>query len=113
LSGGISVGDYDFVEECLKNAGVEEIFYKVRQRPGKPFFAGKKDQQWVFALPGNPGSVFNCFSQYVKPCLKYLMGHNNVWKPSAVLPLQKDQKKKSGFTFFLKAKREGDKVEIL
>jgi molybdopterin molybdotransferase len=113
LSGGISVGDYDFVEECLKKAGVEEVFYKVRQRPGKPFFAGKKDRQWVFALPGNPGSVFNCFNQYVKPCLKYLMGHNDIWQPDAVLPLQEDQKKKSGFTFFLKAKREGDKVKIL
>lgn len=113
ISGGISVGDYDFVEECLKNAGVKELFYKVKQRPGKPFFAGKKDRKWIFALPGNPASVFSCFNQYVKPCLRFLMGKNDVWKPDSVLPLQEDQKKKSGFTFFLKAKKEGDKLEIL
>lgn len=113
LSGGISVGDYDFVEECLKQAGVRELFYKVKQRPGKPFFAGKKNGQWIFALPGNPGSVFNCFNQYVKPCLEYMTGHENVWQPDAVLPLKENQKKKAGLTFFLKAKRAGDKVEIL
>lgn len=113
LSGGISVGDYDFVEECLKTAGVQELFYKVKQRPGKPFFAGKKEEKWVFALPGNPASVFSCFNQFVKPCLQFLMGQKEVWKPQAMLPLQEDQKKKSGLTFFLKAKRENGKVKIL
>ncbi len=113
LSGGISVGDYDFVEECLKKAEVKEVFYKVKQRPGKPFFAGKKGEKWIFALPGNPGSVFNCFNQYVKPCLYHMMGHNNVWKPDELLPLREDHKKKDGLTFFLKAKRKGDEIDIL
>lgn len=113
ISGGISVGDYDFVEECLGVAGVQELFYKVKQRPGKPFFAGKKDRKWIFALPGNPASVFSCYNQYVAPCLRYLMGDNQVWKPDAILPLKEDQKKKAGFTFFLKAKKEGESLEIL
>lgn len=113
LTGGISVGDYDFVEECLKNAGIKELFYKVKQRPGKPFFVGKKDRKWVFALPGNPASVFSCFNQYVKPCLNYLLGNNEIWNPDFVLPLLEDQKKKSGLTFFLKAKKEGKKIIIL
>jgi molybdopterin molybdotransferase len=113
LSGGISVGDYDFVKECLKNSGVEELFYKVKQRPGKPFFAGKKSQKWIFALPGNPASVFSCYNQYVKPCLRFLMGQDNVWESDFKLVLQQDQKKKSGLTFFLKAKREGKNLEIL
>ena len=113
LSGGISVGDYDFVKECLENAGVQELFYKIKQRPGKPMFAGRKDEKFVFALPGNPGSVFSCFNMYVKPCLQYIMGHENVWKPNKILPLPLEQKKKAGFTFFLKARREGDKLTIL
>jgi molybdopterin molybdotransferase len=113
LSGGISVGDYDFVKECLENAGVRELFYKIKQRPGKPMFAGKKDGKFVFALPGNPASVLNCFNMYVKPCLRFLQGEENVWKPNAVLPLPVEQRKKPGLTFFLKARCEDGKLTIL
>jgi len=113
LSGGISVGDYDFVKECLETAGVQEIFYKIKQRPGKPFFAGKKQGKWIFALPGNPASVYSCFIQYVRPTLKYLMGHEQVWEPEEVLELKEDVKKKAGFTFFMKARREDGKVRVL
>lgn len=113
LSGGISVGDYDFVKECLQAAGVKQLFYKIKQRPGKPLFVGKKDNKWIFALPGNPASVLSCFHQYVKPCMKYMIGHDQVWKPDAVLALAEDHEKKAGLTLFMKAKREGNKVEIL
>ncbi|MDT0688249.1 molybdopterin molybdotransferase MoeA [Salegentibacter sp. F188] len=113
LSGGISVGDYDFVKECLENAGVQELFYKIKQRPGKPMFAGKKGEKWIFALPGNPASVLSCFNQYVKPCLYYFMGRNNVWNADSKLILAGDHKKKPGLTFFLKGRTNGDEVEIL
>lgn len=113
LSGGISVGDYDFVKECLEAAGVEELFYKIKQRPGKPFFAGKKQGKWIFALSGNPASVYSCFVQYVRPCLSYSMGQEKVWEPDEVLELKEDVKKKKGFTFFMKARREEGKVRVL
>ena len=113
LSGGISVGDYDFVKECLEKAGVEQLFYKVKQRPGKPFYAGSKDGKYVFALPGNPASVFSCFHQFVRPSLKYMMGHGQVWEPDAVLELTEEVKKKAGFSFFMKARREDGKVRVL
>ncbi|MDT0651509.1 molybdopterin molybdotransferase MoeA [Autumnicola edwardsiae] len=113
LSGGISVGDYDFVKECLENAGVQELFYKIKQRPGKPMFAGKKAGKWIFALPGNPSSVLSCFSQYVKPCLYYFMGKENVWEADAELTLAQDHKKKPGLTFFVKARINGDEAEVL
>ncbi len=113
LSGGISVGDFDFVKECLETAGVKELFYKISQRPGKPMFVGKKDGIWVFALPGNPASVLSCFNQYVKPCLKYIMGNDEVWQPDIILPIKEDLHKAPGLTFFLKAKREGNDLEIL
>ncbi len=113
LSGGISVGDYDFVKECLENAGVRELFYKIKQRPGKPLFAGKKNGKYVFALPGNPASVLSCFNMYVKSCLRFMQGEENVWKPNAVLALPLEQRKKPGLTFFLKARREDGKLIIL
>lgn len=113
LSGGISVGEYDFVKQCLEQAGVEELFYKVRQRPGKPMFAGRKLAKWIFALPGNPASVQSCFQQYVRPSLLAFMGHQQVFEPSIHLPLVADFKKKPGFTFFVKAFVGSGQVEVL
>lgn len=112
ISGGISVGDYDFVKTSLVGLGVKELLYKVKQRPGKPFFAGKLEDKWVFALPGNPASVLSCFNQYVKPCIRYFMGHNNVWQPDIILPLAEDSIKKKGSTFFMKAYSENGKVHL-
>ena len=60
VSGGISVGDYDFVKEALLQNGVQELFYKINQKPGKPLFFGKINQTIVFALPGNPASALTC-----------------------------------------------------
>lgn len=113
ISGGISVGDYDFVKTSLGHLGVNELFYQVRQRPGKPLYAGKSGEKWVFALPGNPASVLTCFNQFVKPCLKFIMGHEQVWLPDLVLPLAADCPKKKGLTFFMKAVRENGQVRLL
>lgn len=113
LSGGISVGDYDYVKECLESTGVKELFYKIKQKPGKPMFAGKQKKKWVFALPGNPASVLSCFNQYVRPTLRSILGFNKVWQPDMILPLENDQIKKPGLTFFLKGKTEAGKVLIL
>lgn len=69
VSGGISVGDYDFVKQAMDENGVEQIFYKVMQKPGKPLFFGRKGAKYVFALPGNPASALNCFYVYVRALL--------------------------------------------
>jgi len=69
ISGGVSVGKYDFVREVLKKEGVREIFWKVDIKPGKPLFFGKKNRTLVFGLPGNPVSVFVTFEEFVKPAL--------------------------------------------
>ncbi|TNE99261.1 MAG: molybdopterin molybdenumtransferase MoeA, partial [Bacteroidetes bacterium] len=65
ISGGISVGDYDFVRQALTENGVEEVFYKVRQKPGKPLYFGRKERKVVFGLPGNPSSALTSFYIYV------------------------------------------------
>ncbi|HSF55614.1 MAG TPA: molybdopterin molybdotransferase MoeA [Algoriphagus sp.] len=113
LTGGISVGDYDFVKESLEQNGVEGLFYKVKQRPGKPLFAGRKGEKLVFALPGNPASVLSCFIQYVKPCLLEWMGNPSAWAGPQFLPIARDFNKRTELTFFLKAKIENGKVILL
>jgi molybdopterin molybdotransferase len=65
LCGGISVGDYDFVLQAATDCDVEKLFHKVKQRPGKPLYFGRKENKIVFGLPGNPSSVLTCFYEYV------------------------------------------------
>jgi molybdenum cofactor synthesis domain len=112
LTGGVSVGDYDFVHEILNEIGIERLFHKVKQRPGKPLYVGKLNSKWVFGLPGNPASVISCFNQYVKPCIKANMGFTRVWEPDARLPLENRYTKKPGLTFFLKASTVNDKIVV-
>ncbi|MDJ0940827.1 MAG: molybdopterin molybdotransferase MoeA [Woeseiaceae bacterium] len=75
LSGGVSMGKADFVPGVLRDLGVEVVFHKISQRPGKPMWFGMgKDGQAVFALPGNPVSTLVCCRQYVVPALKQMSG---------------------------------------
>ena len=78
VSGGISVGDYDFVQQALEENGVEQLFYKVNQKPGKPLWFGRKNDRFVFGLPGNPASVLSCFYIYVTPLLRKISGSNDL-----------------------------------
>lgn len=113
LTGGISVGDFDFVKGSLEQNGVEQLFYKLRQRPGKPLFVGRKKDKLVFALPGNPASVLSCFIQYVKPCIQEWMGNTDAWAGPKFLPMERDFDKKAPLTFFLKAKIQDGKIHLL
>ena len=71
LSGGVSAGKKDFLPEILTDLGVKKLFHKVAQKPGKPFWFGKTDDNKViFALPGNPVSTFLCFCKYALPSIK-------------------------------------------
>ncbi len=77
LSGGVSMGEFDYVPQVLKELGVEVLFHKVAQKPGKPFWFGKgknKKGKAVFALPGNPVSTQVCAYRYVVPYLKKAAG---------------------------------------
>ncbi len=77
LTGGVSVGDYDFVIEATKLCGIQQHFHKVKQRPGKPLYFGTKGMKPVFGLPGNPSSVLSCFYNYVLPALEGLSNKNS------------------------------------
>lgn len=74
LSGGVSKGKFDYVPDALNKLGIEKHFHKVRQRPGKPFWFGSRDNKTVFALPGNPVSTFMCFYRYIEPWLFNSLG---------------------------------------
>ena len=74
LSGGVSMGKFDYVPEILSQLGVEKLFHKVKQRPGKPFWFGKSESTVVFALPGNPNSSFVCTLRYLIPWLAKCSG---------------------------------------
>ena len=113
LSGGISVGDYDFVKEALEQNGVEEVFYKVKQKPGKPLYFGKTQSTYVFALPGNPAAALTCFYQYVCLAIDKMKGSQESNSYSLNLPISKDLVKKEGRSVFYKAFTDFKSVSIL
>ncbi|MBK5213867.1 MAG: molybdopterin molybdotransferase MoeA [Flavobacteriaceae bacterium] len=112
VSGGISVGKYDFVGKSLQELQVENIFYKIAQKPGKPIFFGKKNDCLVFGLPGNPASALSCFYEYVCPALQIMQGFTEVF-PKKYLPISSDYEKREGLSLFLKGKISGEKVQVL
>ena len=114
LTGGVSVGDYDFVNDCLSQNGVQKIFHKIAQKPGKPLWFGTtQSRQWVFGLPGNPAAVITCFNQYVKPAILIGMGKSDAFLSLGKLPLAHDFHKKSDLTFFMKGYYNLKEVELL
>lgn len=71
MSGGVSMGKFDYLPKVCEELGIEKLFHKIKQRPGKPFWFGKnKAQKLVFAFPGNPVSVFMCLHRYFIPWLE-------------------------------------------
>ncbi len=74
LSGGVSMGDFDFVPKMLERNGVNILLHKVAVKPGKPTLFGEKNGKFVFGLPGNPVSTFVIFEIFIKPFLYKMMG---------------------------------------
>jgi molybdopterin molybdotransferase len=73
-TGGASVGDHDFVQQALKNVGVNIAFWKIALRPGKPLMFGGKGRTRVLGLPGNPVSALVCARIFIRPLLRALQG---------------------------------------
>jgi molybdopterin molybdotransferase len=79
LSGGVSMGKFDLVPKVLQQLGVQEVFHKIAQRPGRPMWFGVGPQgQAVFGLPGNPVSTLVCLIRYVIPAIAEAMGTRRV-----------------------------------
>lgn len=112
ITGGISVGDYDFVLAATENCAVENIFHKIRQKPGKPLYFGKKDRTLIFGLPGNPSSVLTCFYEYVVLSLEEMIMIDATLK-TINTPISGNIKKPMGLTQFLKGNYNGENVSPL
>ncbi|OUR91129.1 molybdopterin molybdenumtransferase MoeA [Flavobacteriales bacterium 34_180_T64] len=113
ISGGISVGDYDFVGKALQELEVKELFYKVKQKPGKPLFFGKTKSCVVFALPGNPAAALSCYYIYVQTALQIMSGNSSYTLSKTIAQSQSNYVKKGNRSQFLKAIYKHGNVEIL
>jgi len=104
FSGAVSKGKFDFIPEVLDELGVDKLFHRVAQRPGKPFWFGKKQNKTVFAFPGNPVSTFVSCMKYFYPWYHKSLGVNFINNKFAVL--SKDFLFKPDLTYFLQVKLE-------
>lgn len=104
ISGGISVGKYDLVKDCLRDNGVGEIFYKVAQKPGKPLFVGKSGNKIIFALPGNPAATLVCFYEYLVPAIRKMCGYRDFFLQASMMKLMVPVTRKGDRALFLKGK---------
>jgi len=96
FSGGVSMGEYDFVPKVLKEKGFDLFFEKVAVKPGRPMVFGKRDDTWVFGLPGNPVSTFILFELFVKPFCFRLMDSEYIHREIKVTLTETIKRKKTG-----------------
>lgn len=113
VTGGVSVGDYDFTEKALKNLDFKIIFHKVSQKPGRPVLFARKKNKTVFGLPGNPRSVLVCFWEYVYPFIQASMRNTEPFLKSLNFPLIGSYEKNEEKTLFLSSKLTDRGVQIL
>jgi len=99
-SGGVSVGDADYVKETLDRLGKVD-FWKIAMKPGKPLAFGKVERAFFFGLPGNPVSTLVTFYQFARPALRRLMGEQHIPAPLTLrVPAAEPLKKRPGRTDF-------------
>ncbi len=104
VAGGVSVGDHDHVKGALDRAGVEELFWRVRIKPGKPLFCGRvADGTWAFGLPGNPLSGFVGFLVFVAPLLRRMAGEADAVEPRVRVRTTREIAPEDGRTTYLTA----------
>jgi molybdopterin molybdotransferase len=101
-TGGVSVGEYDFVKDVLAEEGVERIFWGVSQRPGGPMYFGRREDTLVFGLPGNPASSLVCYYEYVRPAVRKMAGKKDIFLKQGSARLLVPIRKKPGKAHFLR-----------
>jgi molybdopterin molybdotransferase len=109
-SGGVSVGDFDFVKNVMGEIGNAMHFWQVAMRPGKPLAFGAIEGIPLFGLPGNPVSAMVSFEQFVRPSLLKMQGHKKIFRQTAKAVCDQEVQKSAGFKHFIRAvvKKEKD-----
>jgi len=95
-SGGVSVGQRDLVKGALLELGVEQIFWGIKLKPGKPVFFGTREDARFFGLPGNPVSAMVCFELFVRPALMRMMGREDHHRPRIKVYFDQDVQNRFG-----------------
>jgi molybdopterin molybdotransferase len=108
LTGGVSMGKFDYVEQALEALGAEFFFTGVRMQPGKPVVFGRLPQVYFFGLPGNPISTMVTFALFGGPMLRALGGETGGGPRFALARVEEEVRVKAGLTRFLPARLESD-----
>jgi molybdopterin molybdotransferase len=105
-NGGISVGDYDFVKDVLQEMGTELVFWRVKQKPGKPMAFWTLGSKRIVGLPGNPVSCMVCTEEYVRPLVRHMMGRALLYRPVRIAVLDEQYAKgaDAGRTHFVRVR---------
>ncbi|MBI5561098.1 MAG: molybdopterin molybdotransferase MoeA [Deltaproteobacteria bacterium] len=107
ISGGVAVGQYDFVRPVLKDLKIDIRFWRVALRPGHPFAFGTGEKNVIFALPGNPVSTMVCCEEFIVPAVRKMMGAKRLFRRTIKAGLKEKVKDKKGRTHFMRALLEG------
>lgn len=110
ISGGTSVGVYDFVRPTIEALGIKMHFWRVAIRPGHPLAFGTTPNNLVFCLPGNPVSSMVCFEQFVAPALRSIMGHTRVYRRTLTVRLAHAVKHRAGRAEFVRVTLSRDET---
>lgn len=103
ISGGVSAGKYDLVEQALGDLGAEFFFDRVLIQPGQPLVFGRARERFFFGLPGNPASTMVTFEIFARAALEMIGGQANTHLPLMLARLTRDFRHKTGLTRFLPA----------
>jgi molybdopterin molybdotransferase len=103
-TGGVSVGEFDFVKAAMDELGIRRLFWRVAQRPGKPLTFGLLRERPYFGLPGNPVSALVCFYLYVRPALYRMAGHRKPFLPVVHARVGADIPKAKDLTEFVRCR---------
>jgi molybdopterin molybdotransferase len=112
LSGGVSAGKYDVVEEVLAGFAAEFFFDRVLIQPGQPLVFGKAAGKFFFGLPGNPSSTMVTFEIFARAALELLAGRDETPLPMPYARLTRDFRHRTGLTRFLPARLSVDGAEV-
>jgi molybdopterin molybdotransferase len=113
LSGGVSMGEYDLVEEALAELGAEFLFTGVTMQPGRPVVFGRVRGRYFFGLPGNPISTQVTFHCFVEPIVRALAGDSACQPRWAHATLAEDVSAKPGLTRLLPARMDGIQARLV
>jgi molybdopterin molybdotransferase len=106
VSGGVSVGEHDLVQQTLRDLGAKIDIWRVAIKPGKPFLFGQLGNCLVFGLPGNPVSTFITFLKFVRPAILKLMGAADLGLPTTRATLVIDLANESERVHYIRGKLE-------